>query len=83
MFVDVTTQGRVWPGLLWLRLMVVVFIWTRLNRLVGVARVNGWALNGCYRLCWIRMRVGCGPWSRWQRAYGRSADGLRVYLGAV
>ena len=81
--IDVEIQGRVWPGLLWLRLMVVLFIWTRLNRLIGLERVNGWALDGCYRLCWVRTRVAGRQWSKWQRAYTRDADGQRVAHGAL
>lgn len=78
MNVAVDIQGRTWPGLAWVWLIVVTLMWTQLYRVIGRERVTSWALNGCFRLCWYRVRVGSGPWGRWRRVYRRDADDFRV-----
>lgn len=72
--IEMQTSTRFALAWIWL---VALLHRMQLSRLIGRDRVNGWALNGCYRLCFFRMRIAGGRWGRWQHAYRTNVDGLR------
>lgn len=69
---ELQTSTRFAVAWIWL---VALLHRTRLSRLIGSDRVNGWAINGCYRLCFYRIRFR-GRWGKWQRAYRTTPDGF-------
>ena len=67
MNVSVEMQTSTRWAVLFVRLCGVLH-WLGISRLIGIERLNDWAIRGCYRLCYWRMRFR-GKWSKWQRVY--------------